>query len=109
MIHIVFQYNDIEALRKAFALDPTFQGEIIQIADEFAVGPIANIYTTEGIETRKQWWREVLVGGDYDGKVDSGRAEDDNARVAALTERLTADEKEIVWIWAAQNKHDVSG
>src|SRR6185437_2194798 len=29
--------------------------------------------------------------------------------VAGLKQRLTEDTKEIVWIWAAQNKHDVSG
>src|SRR6202012_4574914 len=48
------------------------------------------------------------AGGDYDGLVDKTDT-DDNVRVAALKQRLTEDEKEIVWIWAAQNKHDVSG
>ena len=109
MIHIVFQYNDIEALKKAFELDPAFQGEVIQIEDELGVGPIAGIYTAEGIETRKQWWREILAGGDYDGLVDAAGRVDDNEKVAALKQRLTDDPKEVVWIWAAQNKHDVSG
>jgi hypothetical protein len=109
MIHIVFQYNDIEALKKAFELDASFQGEVIQIEDELGVGPIAGIYTPEGIETRKQWWREILAGGDYDGLVDTAGRVDDNEKVAQLKQRLTADEKAIVWIWAAQNKHDVSG
>jgi hypothetical protein len=109
MIHIVFQYNDIEALRKAFGLEPSFQGEVILIEDDYAVGPIADIYTPEGIEARKQWWREVLAGGDYDGRVDEGRGPDDNGKLAALKQRLSENETEIVWIWAAQNKHDVSG
>ena len=109
MIHIVFQYNDIEALKKAFELDTSFQGEVIQIEDELGVGPIAGIYTAKGIETRKQWWREILAGGDYDGLVDAAGRVDDNEKVAALKQRLTDDPKEVVWIWAAQNKHDVSG
>ena len=107
MVHIVFQEADIAALKKSFDIDETFRGDIIQIKDEFAVGPIANIFSEEGIETRKQWWREVLQGGDYEGLVDNGDIDDDKT-VAALCERLTND-SEIVWIWAAQNKHDVSG
>jgi Protein of unknown function/Domain of unknown function (DUF1835) len=109
MMHIVFQFNDVDALKKAFELDPAFQGDVIQIADELGVGPIVDIYTQEGIEARKQWWRGILAGGDYDGLVDAAGRVDDNEKVAALKERLMADQKEIVWIWAAQNKHDVSG
>jgi Protein of unknown function/Domain of unknown function (DUF1835) len=109
MIHVVFQYNDVAALKKAFGLDPSFGGEVIQIEDELAVGPISGIYTQEGIGARKQWWREVLAGGDYAGIVDDGSTGDDNSKVAALKERLAGDTGEVVWIWAAQNKHDVSG
>src|ERR1700749_4518653 len=108
MIHIVFQANDVETLKKAFELEPAMAGEVIEIRDELAVGPIAGIFTPEGIETRKQWWREILAGGDYDGLVDK-EGKDDNVKVAELKEKLTEDPKELVWIWAAQNKHDVSG
>ena len=108
MIHIVFQEADIAALKKSFDLDETFLGDIIQIKDEFAVGPIANIFSEEGIEGRKQWWREVLEGGDYEGLVDNGEIDDDKT-VKELIERLTDNPEEIVWIWAAPNKHDVSG
>jgi hypothetical protein len=109
MIHIVFQHSDVEALGKALRLDPSLQGEVIQIEDELAVGPIAGIFTQEGIMARKQWWREVLAGGDYDGIVDNGKTGDDHAKVATLKQRLDEDANEIAWIWAAQNKHDVSG
>ena len=108
MIHIVFQAADVDTLKKAIELEPALNGDVLLIEDEWAVGPIAGIYTPEGIETRKQWWREILSGGDYDGLVDKTAA-DDNTRVAGLKQRLTEDAKEIVWIWAAQNKHDVSG
>ena len=109
MIHIVFQQNDIDTLKKAIELDATLQGEVIQIKDDFAVGPLLNIYTVEGIEIRKQWWREVLAGSHYEGIVDDGSVADDNETVADLIERLNADNEEVIWIWAAQNKHDVSG
>jgi len=108
MIHIVFQHNDVEALQKSFELDPTLQGDVIEIKDELAVGPITNIFTPEGIEARKEWWRGVLAGGDYDGAIDNS-GDDDNSKVAALRQQLAENDKEIVWIWAAQNKHDVSG
>ena len=107
MIHIVFQEADIEALQKSFELDETLQGDIIQIKDDYAVGPLADLYTEEGIEARKQWWQDVLAGGDYDGHVNSGEVNDAKT-VADLKERLDSNAEEIIWIWAAQNKHDVS-
>jgi hypothetical protein len=108
MIHIVFQEADVETLQKSFALDSSLEGEILQVKDDFAVGPLGEIYTEEGIETRKQWWREVLAGGDYDGLVDTGTI-DDNKTFSSLRATLESDSKQPVWIWAAQNKHDVSG
>jgi hypothetical protein len=108
MIHIVFQHADVAALKKSFELDEGLQADIIEIKDDYAVGPIKDLNTEEGIETRKQWWRDVLAGGDYDGKVDTGEV-DDNKAIAELIERLKNDTDETVWIWAAQNKHDVSG
>jgi hypothetical protein len=108
MLHIVFQEADIEALQKSFDLDESMQGEIIQIKDDFAVGPLADIYTEAGIETRKQWWRDILAGGDYDGLVDR-EGMDDNKTLATLIERLNTNPEEVIWIWAAPNKHDVCG
>jgi hypothetical protein len=108
MIHIVFQEADIAALEKSFELDETLKADIIQVKDDYAVGPLANLYTEEGRALRKQWWREVLAGGDYDGHVDTG-AVDDNKTVEELKEQLNKNPEEFIWIWAAQNKHDVSG
>jgi hypothetical protein len=108
MIHIVFNEADVDVLKKATELDEKMQGDVLQVKDDYAVGPLAGIYTTEGIEARKQWWREVLAGGDSDGKVDTGGV-DDNKLVAELKERLDNEPNEMIWIWAAQNKHDVSG
>src|SRR5664279_705195 len=109
MTHIVFQKNDVDTLKKAISLDETLTGNVIQIADDYAVGPLLNIYAEEGIEIRKQWWREVLAGGDYAGIVDDGSVMDDNKTVTELIESLKTNIEEVIWIWAAQNKHDVSG
>lgn len=108
MIHIVFQEADIAALQKSFELDEALTADIIQIKDDYAVGPLNNLFTEEGIAERKQWWRDVLAGGDLSGEVDSGKV-DDTKTVADLKERLDNDPEEFLWIWAAQNKHDVSG
>lgn len=108
MIHIVFNEADIDVLNQAIALDETLQGEVLLIRDDYAVGPIQDIYKGEGRESRLNWWKEILAGGDYEGKADAGEV-DDYKTVAELVGTLRRNPEEIVWIWAAQNKHDVSG
>lgn len=108
MVHIVFEEANIEALRKSFELDSSLQGDIFSIKDDFAVGPLRDIYTEKGILNRHQWWRDVLHGGHYDGIADDGHV-DDNKEVAELKTKLIEDPKKAVWIWVTQNKHDVAG
>lgn len=108
MIHIVFNEPDIKVLEEAIAMDESLSGKVVKVKDDYAVGPLDNIYMQEGIEARKQWWREVLAGGDLDGSVDSGDT-DDYKTAAELVGTMRRDETETIWIWAAQNKHDVSG
>lgn len=108
MIHLVFNEPDIAVLEQAIEMDESMAGEVFQVKDDYAVGPLVNIYTPEGIDARRQWWKEVLAGGDYDGKAESGEI-DDNKLVQDLLQKLQDDPKEVIWIWAAQNKHDVSG
>ena len=104
MIHLVFNEADVNVLEQAILLD----GDVIQVKDDYAVGPLSDIYNVEGINARKQWWRDVLDGGDYHGKADSGEV-DDTATMNEIVARLKNNSDEIIWIWAAQNKHDVSG
>lgn len=108
MIHIVFNEADVKVLAQAVALDESLAGEIVQIKDDYAVGPLNNIYVGEGIEARKQWWADVLAGGDYEGKASTGEV-DDYQTVANLVGSMRRKDEEQIWIWAAQNKHDVSG
>jgi hypothetical protein len=106
MIHVVFNEADVTVLQQAQSMDETLAGEVVLIRDDYAVGPLESIYLGEGKDARKQWWSEVLVGGDYEGKTDEV---DDYATLASLVGTMRRDESELIWIWAAQNKHDVSG
>ena len=108
MIHIVFNEADTGVLNKAIELDETLQGKVVQIKDDYAVGPLANLYVGEGIDARKAWWAQVLASGDYDGKAGDGSV-DDYKTIAEVVGELRRNPEEILWIWAAQNKHDVSG
>jgi len=108
MIHIVFNEADIKVLQEAQQLDTSLDGPIISIKDDYAVGPLKDIFTEEGSAVRKTWWTVVLAGGDLDGFVEKGLV-NDAAVVADLHSRLQDDPAESAWIWAGQNKHDVSG
>src|SRR5580704_1330228 len=108
MIHIVFNEADIEVLSKSFVLDESLNGQILQVKDEYAVGPILDIFLSTGIVNRKNWWKEVLAGGDYAGMIDSQDV-DDQKMITDLKTKLSTDSSEVIWIWAAQNKHDVCG
>jgi hypothetical protein len=108
MIHVVFNEPDVQVLQQAIALDESLAGEVCLIRDDYAVGPLQDVYLGEGREARRLWWKDVLAGGDYDGKADTGEVDD--LQVAAnLVGTLRRDENEIIYIWAAQNKHDVCG
>jgi hypothetical protein len=106
MFHIVFQSADIDVLQKAMALDSSLQGDIIEIKDELAVGPIADIYETEGYQQRRDWWKEVLEFSPY---TEALNIADDKLTVHNLLRKLDEDSIEVVWIWMAQNTHDVCG
>lgn len=108
MIHVVFEEANIEVLKKSFELDPSMEGEIISVNDDYAVGPIDNLFSDEGIANRRQWWKEILKDGHYESLANDGHV-DDQKVVAEVKEKLLANPDEVLWIWAAQNKHDVSG
>jgi len=129
MIHIVFETANIEALSKAFELDETIRGEIIEIKDDYAVGPIVDIYDTYGYQQRRDWWKAILEFTPYKEQTDMVN---DKLTVHQLIRRLegvVADQElnavspveeegvekqanhevDEVWIWMGQNQHDVSG
>lgn len=107
MIHVVFQTADISILQQAMELEPSLQGEVIEIKDDFAVGPINNIDTSEGWDARVNWWRSLLENSPYG--VETAGSFDDRETVKTLIEKLDSDAAEDVWIWMGQNQHDVCG
>jgi hypothetical protein len=106
MIHIVFDSNNVTALQKAIELDETLIGEIVEIKDDYAVGPIENIYETEGYQTRRDWWTSLLEFSPYQDQIN---LVDDKLAVHQLLRTLEENHEEIVWIWMGQNAHDVCG
>ena len=106
MIHIVFEPSGAEALQKSFELDEKLQGEIITIEDDYAVGPIENIYEPEGWQLRKAFWEAVLEHSPYTEQL---AMVDDKMKVHQLKKKLDEDENLRAWIWMGQNQHDVCG
>jgi hypothetical protein len=106
MIHIVFNTADIAALEAATELDDTLSGKIIEIKDDYAVGPLMDIYETEGYQARRDWWKDVLTHSPYEDQLDMV---DDKLTVHQLLNSLNHDENEMIWLWMGQNAHDVSG
>ncbi len=106
MIHIVFEQSNVDALNKAIELDESLQGTVIEIKDDYAVGPIAEIFETEGYQARRDWWKTLLEFSPYQ---DQMNLVDDKLTVHQLLRTLEENTDEEVWIWMAQNAHDVCG
>jgi len=107
MIHIVFQHHDVQLIKAAMELDESLQGEVIEIRDEWGVGPLKDLDTDEGWQARENWWRELLTGSPYGEKLVG--TFDDRETVKQLKDKLDADETIEAWIWMGQNQHDVTG
>ena len=105
MLHIVFQQDDVQLLKEAIKLDESLQGEVFEIKDEWGVGPLKDLDTEEGWNTRQNWWREMLIGSPYGEKLVG--TFDDRETVKLIKEKLDADESLEAWIWMGQNQHDV--
>ncbi|HET9430526.1 MAG TPA: DUF1835 domain-containing protein [Chitinophagaceae bacterium] len=107
MIHIVFNESEVDLMKQVMELDPEIKGEVIQVKDDYAVGPISAIDTEEGWNARREWWKSILQGSPY--KEDLVNTVDDRKVVGELKSRMDVDPAEQVWIWMGQNQHDVCG
>lgn len=108
MIHIVFQEADIEVLNKAIELDESLQGPVQIIRDDYAVGPVKELFETEGYQERREWWKGLLEQSPYNTDQLMNLV-DDRMTVHQLKKSLEENSKEEVWIWMGQNQHDVCG
>jgi hypothetical protein len=107
MIHIVFNGSEVNLLKEVIKLDETLSGQVIQIRDDFAAGPLANLDSEEGWSARGTWWRQLLQNSPYEN--DPITFFDDRETVRKIKETLDGDDNERVWIWMGQNQHDVCG
>jgi hypothetical protein len=107
MIHVVFNESEVDLMKQVIALDESLSGEIIQVKDDFAVGPLSGIDTDEGWQARLEWWRGLLQGSPY--KESLAGSFDDRQTVTQVKQQLDTDNNEQVWIWMGQNQHDVCG
>ena len=106
MIHIVFETANIAVLQQAIELDETIQGTILEIKDDYAVGPLGDIYAAEGYQLRRDWWKSLLEFSPYTEQLD---LVDDKLTVHHLLKQLDEEPDTEIWIWMAQNAHDVCG
>lgn len=107
MIHIVFNEVEVDLMKQVMELDETLKGDVIQIKDDFAVGPLTALDTEEGWQARVEWWKEKSTYSHY--QWDDQATFDDRETVAALIEKLNTNPEEQVWVWMGQNQHDVCG
>jgi hypothetical protein len=106
MIHLVFNTADRASIEAAIALDETLAGRVVEIKDDYAVGPILDIYETEGYQARRDWWKNILEHSPYEEQID---IVDDKLTVHELIQSLEESPEEEVWFWMGQNAHDVCG
>lgn len=106
MIHIVFNESEVALMQEVMTLDETMSGEVLQIRDDFAVGPLLQLDTEEGWQARLAWWNEISQGSPYG---ETAGSFDDRQTVMLIKEKLSANPEEELWIWMGQNQHDVTG
>jgi len=107
MIHIVFQQADVDVIKKAMEADPSLEGEIFEIKDEWGVGPLKDLDTDEGWKQRENWWRDLLRASHYSDEI--AGSFDDRETVKKIKEALDKQSDLEAWIWMGQNQHDVTG
>jgi hypothetical protein len=107
MIHIVFNESEVDLMKQVIEMDETLAGDVLQVKDDFAVGPLAGIDTEEGWQARVEWWKGLLQGSLY-GESLAGSF-DDRETVKQLKAKLNENAEEELWIWMGQNQHDVTG
>ncbi|GAB4091377.1 DUF1835 domain-containing protein [Flaviaesturariibacter terrae] len=108
MTHLVFQAADVAILQKAMELDESLQGPVVEIKDDYAVGPLYSGEDAESWQQRRDWWKELWEASPY-GATETLPMVDDKMTVHQLCRALDEDPKEELWIWMGQNSHDVCG
>ncbi len=107
MIHVVFNESDIGLMKQVIEMDKSMAGDVMQIRDDFAVGPLSDLDKEEGWLARHDWWMGLIGDSHYDEK--DIKKFDDRETAREIQTRLSENPEEEIWIWMAQNQHDVCG
>ncbi|MEO6950018.1 MAG: DUF1835 domain-containing protein [Ginsengibacter sp.] len=106
-MHIVFHSEDAKNLSKSFELDDSLKQEVIEIIDDYSIGPIKQLSSEDGIDNRKEWW--IIVAGENLDEQANSLPDDDVESIRNIKNQLDNDPDEKIWIWVAANKRDVCG
>jgi hypothetical protein len=106
MIHIVFNASEVNLMKDVIKLDEDLAGTVLQVKDDFAVGPLIGIETEEGWNSRVNWWKELLKRSPYDN--DPQTLFDDRETIKKIKEQRDTTAHHVC-IWMGQNQHDVCG
>jgi hypothetical protein len=107
MLHIIFNLPDRTLFEEVQQLDESLQGPVWVIRDDFSVGPVTQLDTSEGRAARLNWWKSCYEKSAY--KEIPTPDFDDNATVEQIKNWLIENPSDSCWIWMAQNQHDVAG
>jgi hypothetical protein len=107
MTHIVFNENEVGLMLKVIELDEALAGDVIQIKDDYAVGPVAGSLSHQMVTSNEGTGRKSLL--EYSPYTEQIDLVDDKLTMHNLLKKLEEEPEEQVWIWMAQNAHDVSG
>lgn len=99
MVHIVFDKDDGEALKKSFDLDETLAGEVVIMNEDWSIGPIMGTINSEGETTTRDEWMAKLF---------RIQASEENT-LEKIKSILKENDEENIWIWIAPNSRDVCG
>lgn len=105
-LHLVFSEADRHVLQQTFESNNSVEGEVFEIKDDYALGPLNKIFETEGYQERRDWWKQVVEHSPYTEQLN---IVDDKLTLTQVKRKLTENEEAKVWIWMAQNAHDVCG
>ena len=75
------------------------------LTDDLSLGPLAGLESTEGQQARIGWMATVAGTDIMAGSL----AEADTLLLKQVTDRMTEEEFDQIWIWVAPNARDLSG
>jgi len=109
MFHIVFESRGEALLSEAMDLDESLDGETVLIEDDYAVGPVEDLFTDAGRLNRMNWWRRINDLELLEPESEHSTVHADTSNLRKILQRMEEETFDQIWIWMAPNAKDVSG